>query len=110
MTQFPETRESLLLQVKDPRDRDAWERFERVYRPVIYRLARQRAMQDADAQDLQHVGVMAYHVRENPRHRHCLRSAQMTSTQVSQSMRDPSIRNGLNGLSPAVAKVRSKRD
>lgn len=52
MTQFPETRDSLLMQVKDPRNAEAWERFARIYRPVIYRLARQRGLQDADAQDL----------------------------------------------------------
>ncbi len=59
MTQFPETRDSLLLQVRDPRDRDAWERFEQIYRPVIYRLARQRGLQDADAQDLSQQVLMA---------------------------------------------------
>lgn len=52
MTQFPETRDSLLVQVKDPRNAEAWERFARIYRPVVYRLARQKGMQDADAQDL----------------------------------------------------------
>ena len=52
MTEFPETRDSLLVQVKDPRNAEAWERFARIYRPVIYRLARNRGLQDADAQDL----------------------------------------------------------
>lgn len=52
MTLDPDTRESLLLRVKDPRDRDAWDEFSRIYRPVVYRLARGRGLQDADAQDL----------------------------------------------------------
>jgi RNA polymerase sigma-70 factor (ECF subfamily) len=52
MPEFPETRESLLTRVKDPRDSDAWSRFVAVYRPVIYRLARGRGLQDADAQDV----------------------------------------------------------
>ena len=59
MTEFPETRASLLVQVRDPRNRDAWEKFEQIYRPVIYRLARQRGMQDADAQDLSQQVLMA---------------------------------------------------
>ena len=52
MTQFPETRNSLLMQVKDQRNAEAWEQFVQIYRPVIYRLARQKDLQDADAQDL----------------------------------------------------------
>lgn len=59
MTEFPETRESLLVQVRDPRNREAWDRFAQIYRPVIYRLARQRGMQDADAQDLAQQVLMA---------------------------------------------------
>ena len=56
MTQFPETRESLIVQVKDPNNRDAWGQFVDIYRPVIYRIAVARGLQDADAQDLtQHV-------------------------------------------------------
>lgn len=52
MAVFPETRESLLALLGDADDRDAWEQFAAIYRPVIYRLGRQRGMQDADAQDL----------------------------------------------------------
>jgi RNA polymerase sigma-70 factor (ECF subfamily) len=49
---FPETHESLLVQVRSAENREAWEQFVRLYRPVVYRLARRRGMQDADAQDL----------------------------------------------------------
>jgi RNA polymerase sigma-70 factor (ECF subfamily) len=52
MPEFPETRESLLARVRDPQDEEAWCQFVAVYRPVIYRLARARGLQDADAQDL----------------------------------------------------------
>ena len=52
MPDFPETRASLVARVKDPRDAEAWSRFVAVYHPVIYRLARNRGMQDADAEDL----------------------------------------------------------
>ena len=49
---FPETRDSLIAQVKDPLNREAWDQFASIYRPVIYRLARRKGLQDADAQDL----------------------------------------------------------
>jgi RNA polymerase sigma-70 factor (ECF subfamily) len=52
VTQFPETRDSLLMQVRSPANREAWDEFVLIYRPVIYRLARQKGLQDADAQDL----------------------------------------------------------
>ena len=59
LTQFPDTRESLLLQVKDPQDRAAWELFSGIYRPVIYRLARQRGFQHSDAEDLSQQVLMS---------------------------------------------------
>lgn len=52
MSDIPETRDSLLVRVKDPADSAAWEQFAQIYRPVVYRLARGRGLQDADAQDL----------------------------------------------------------
>ncbi len=59
MTDFPETRESLLVQVRSPANREAWDEFALIYRPVIYRLARHRGLQDADAQDLAQQVLMA---------------------------------------------------
>ena len=52
MTQFPQTRATLLAAVKSPEDRRAWDDFVTLYRPVIYRMARRRGLQDADAQDV----------------------------------------------------------
>ena len=52
VTEFPDTRDSLLARVRSAADRDAWDQFALIYRPVIYRLARHRGLQDADAQDL----------------------------------------------------------
>ena len=52
MNEFPETSDSLLVSVKDPRNREAWEEFSRLYRPVIYRIATAKGMQHADAADL----------------------------------------------------------
>lgn len=51
MQDFPETRHSLLVRVQQD-DRDAWDEFSQIYRPVVYRLARRRGWQDADAQDV----------------------------------------------------------
>ena len=59
VTEFPETRESLLAQVRSPANREAWDDFALIYRPVIYRLARRRGLQDADAQDLAQRVLMA---------------------------------------------------
>lgn len=52
MKDWPETSESLILRVKDPADGAAWSAFLAIYRPVVYRLARSRGLQDADADDL----------------------------------------------------------
>jgi RNA polymerase sigma-70 factor (ECF subfamily) len=52
MANMPDTRDSLIVQVQNPANREAWEQFTAIYRPVIYRLARTRGMQDADADDL----------------------------------------------------------
>lgn len=59
MSEFPETRDSLLVQVQDPANREAWELFARIYRPVIVRIARARGLQHADAQDLSQQVLMA---------------------------------------------------
>lgn len=52
MTEFPKTRSTLLVQVRSADNREAWEEFVLVYRPVIYRMARRRGLQDADALDV----------------------------------------------------------
>lgn len=52
MTTEPTTSESLLIRVRDPSDREAWNRFDAIYRPVIYRLARRARWQHNDANDL----------------------------------------------------------
>lgn len=52
MNSIPETRASLLIRVRDPADQTAWHEFVEIYRPVILRLARQKGMQPADAEDV----------------------------------------------------------
>jgi len=52
MTQMPVTKPTLLIRLKDPEDREAWQLFVELYGPVVYRLFRSRGVQDADAADL----------------------------------------------------------
>lgn len=46
------TRASLLVRLRDPADAVAWSDFVSIYEPVIYRLARSRGLQDADAREV----------------------------------------------------------
>jgi RNA polymerase sigma factor (sigma-70 family) len=52
MSSAPETRPSLLLRLREPRDERAWLEFSEIYQPLIYRLARRRGIQDADAHEI----------------------------------------------------------
>jgi RNA polymerase sigma factor (sigma-70 family) len=52
MAEIPITRASLLVRIRDPHDERAWAEFVEIYEPVLYRLARQRGFQDADAREL----------------------------------------------------------
>ena len=52
MTLTPETRASLLLRIQDPQDVEAWNEFQEIYQPLVYRLGRSRGLQDADAREL----------------------------------------------------------
>lgn len=52
MEEAPATRASLLLRIRDEQDHGAWQEFLRLYGPVVYRYARKRGLQDADAADL----------------------------------------------------------
>lgn len=52
MEDVPDTRDSLLMRVANPSDQCAWDQFARIYRPVVYNVARMRGLQDADAQDV----------------------------------------------------------
>lgn len=48
----PETRASLLLRIRDPKDADSWTQFGEVYAPVIFRFLTRRGLQEADAGDV----------------------------------------------------------
>jgi RNA polymerase sigma-70 factor (ECF subfamily) len=48
----PLTRASLLVQLRDGSNHQAWQEFMNLYGPVVYGFARKRGLQDADAADL----------------------------------------------------------
>ena len=52
MPEFPETNYSLIARVKDLGDGASWAEFLGIYQPVVFRMARRRGLQDADAQDV----------------------------------------------------------
>jgi RNA polymerase sigma-70 factor (ECF subfamily) len=52
MFMLPETRESLILRLPDAADAAAWDEFVELYGPLVYRMARRRGLQPADAEDL----------------------------------------------------------
>src|SRR5262245_2925371 len=52
MADLPATRPSLLIRLRDLGDSEAWRQCVEVYGPAVYRYARRRGLQDADAADL----------------------------------------------------------
>lgn len=52
MPEFPETSESLIVRVREPSNQAAWDQFEQLYRPVIFRIARAKGLQHSDSLDL----------------------------------------------------------
>jgi RNA polymerase sigma-70 factor (ECF subfamily) len=49
----------LILRLADAQDVAAWEEFTRIYQPVVYRLARRRGLQHADAEELVQEAMLA---------------------------------------------------
>jgi RNA polymerase sigma factor (sigma-70 family) len=49
---IPETRASLILRLSDTTDVEAWDEFVEIYQPLVYRLARRKGFQHADAEEL----------------------------------------------------------
>lgn len=52
MPEFPDTSHSLIARVKDLSDATSWAEFLAIYQPVLFRMARRRGLQNADAQDV----------------------------------------------------------
>src|SRR5436305_10047648 len=51
-TKIPSTNKSLLARPRKRKDVEAWSLFVNLYTPLIYRYARRRGLQDADASDV----------------------------------------------------------
>ena len=62
MSQIPQTRQSLLLELGKRSD-DAWTEFLLVYEKAIYRLCRSKGLQGADAEDVTQEVLAAVHER-----------------------------------------------
>ncbi len=113
MTQFPETRESLIIQVKDPSNRDAWGKFVDLYRPVIHRIAIARGMQDADAQDITQKVLMAVASSigrweksgETTRFRHWLRRVTRNAIVNAVSWRPPDQATGTSSFQDLLIEL-----
>jgi RNA polymerase sigma-70 factor (ECF subfamily) len=52
MTGPPTTRQSLIARLSDPDDIAAWGQFVEIYLPLVYRMARRKGLQHADAEEL----------------------------------------------------------
>lgn len=52
MSDFPDTRPSLLVRLRNPHDEKAWTEFVELYTPLVYGYARKQGLQEADAADL----------------------------------------------------------
>lgn len=55
----PTTRASLIARLADPEDAAAWDEFVGLYLPMLYRLARARGLQHADAEELAQDALVA---------------------------------------------------
>ena len=49
MDELPGTRHSLIVKLRDPANSAEWGEFVAIYEPLVYRLARRKGLQDADA-------------------------------------------------------------
>lgn len=58
-----QTRNSLLVRLRDPLDGEAWERFVRIYLPPVFRMARRYGLQEADAADAAQTVITEVHQR-----------------------------------------------
>ena len=52
MLDLPQTRQSLIVRLRDPADAAAWRAFVDVYAPAIFAFARGNGLQAADAADV----------------------------------------------------------
>src|SRR5215813_13708736 len=55
----PDTRASLIARLSDSDDSEAWQEFVEIYLPLLYRLARRKGVQHADAEELSQEVLMS---------------------------------------------------
>jgi RNA polymerase sigma-70 factor (ECF subfamily) len=123
MTEFPDTQSLLLLNIQSLENRDAWSEFVQIYRPVIYRMARRRGMQDADAQDLSQdvlvrisKSIDRWEPQTGVRFRHWLRKVASNAivTAVTKStplaVVDGSVANQILADTPEVSCAKNELD
>ena len=61
MSRLPETRYSLLARLSEPANAMAWSDFQEIYEPAVFRYAKSRGFQDADAWEvIQHVFIVVH--------------------------------------------------
>jgi len=94
MTEFPETRSTLLVSVKSPENRRAWDEFVDIYRPVVYRMARRRGHPgcrcSGEALDLNSLAALDAET-----------ARQLSSAQCQQRL----SLNGLKAITPEVVTI-----
>ncbi len=61
MSTWPHTQYSLLARLADAADDGAWQAFESIYQPAVYRYARSRGLQEADALEVVQDVMVAVH-------------------------------------------------
>lgn len=123
MTEFPDTQSLLLANIQSLENREAWAEFVQIYRPVIYRMARRRGMQDADAQDLSQVvlvrvskAIDRWEPQSDTRFRHWLRkvASNAIATAVTKSkplgIVDGSTADQILAETPEVSAAKSELD
>ncbi len=117
MPEFPETDHSLIDRAKDTADGASWLEFMGIYQPVVYRLARRRGMQDADAQDIVQQ-VFASIARaldgwqqeaERPPFRAWLTTIARNAISTALTRRQPDQGSGSTSVAEALASVSSKQ-
>jgi len=118
--EIPETRDSLLIRIADARDQAAWEQFARIYRPVVYNVARMRGLQDADAQDVAQQVLLSVSKSlpnwerrdESTRFRHwlCRTARNATINMLTRQPKDRAIGGGLVPVDIPENQVDSELD
>jgi RNA polymerase sigma-70 factor, ECF subfamily len=113
MTRWPDTRESLILMIRDPRDAVAWEQFLAIYHPIVLRLIRRRGLQHADAEDIAQqvftavaTAVERWEYQQNgPRFRNWLGRVARNATLNAITRNYPDVGSGKSSVQQLLAEL-----